>query len=99
VDSERWSGVGEHSAAVAVKRRRKVRLAAALRRRRPARGAAPGAVAACAAREGWKAGGARRSGRWRGRRFDALSGRRQARAPWEKARWARLVQAGVASGQ
>jgi hypothetical protein len=83
VDSERQSGVGEHSAAVVVKRRRKVRLAVALRRRGPARGAAPGAVDACAARGGWKAGGTRRSDSWRGaggRRFNALSGRRQARA-------------------
>jgi hypothetical protein len=67
VDNERWSGVGEHSAAVAVKRRRKVRLATALRRQGPARGAALGAAAACVARGGRKAGGARRSGSWRGR--------------------------------
>jgi hypothetical protein len=32
VDSERRSGVGEHSAAVVVKRRRNVRLATTLRR-------------------------------------------------------------------
>jgi hypothetical protein len=75
VDSERRSGVGEHSTAVAMKRRRKVRLAAALRRRGPARGATLGAMAACAARGGWKAGEARRSGSGRGRRFDTLSGR------------------------
>jgi hypothetical protein len=67
VDSERRSGVGEHSAAVAMKRRRKVRLAAALRRRGPARGTTLGAVAACVARGGWKAGEARRSGSWRSR--------------------------------
>jgi hypothetical protein len=83
--------VGEHSGAVAMKRRGKVRLAAALRRRGPARGATPGAAAACAARGGRKAGG--------GRRFDTLPGRRQARAPWEEAGWARPVQAGVASGR
>jgi hypothetical protein len=39
---------------------------------------------------------ARRAG---GRRYDALSGRRQVRAPWEKAGWAGRVQAGVASGR
>jgi hypothetical protein len=104
VYSERRSGVGEHSAAVAVKRKRKVRLAATLRRRGPARGAASGAAAACAARGGRKACGARRSGSWRSRhaalavwRFDTLSGRRQARASWEEARWAGPVQASVAS--
>jgi hypothetical protein len=62
-----WGSLGEHSVAVAVKRRRKVRLAAAQRRRGSARGAAPGATAACATRGGRKAGGARRSGSWRGR--------------------------------
>jgi hypothetical protein len=59
--------LGEHSVAVAVKRRRKVRLAVAQRRRGSARGAAPGAAAACVARGGRKAGGARRSDSWCGR--------------------------------
>jgi hypothetical protein len=38
-----------------------------VRRRGPARGAAPVAAAACAARGGREAGGARRSGSWRDR--------------------------------
>jgi hypothetical protein len=67
VYSEKRSRVGEHSVAVAVKRRRKVWLATALRRRGPTRGAALGAAAACAARGGRKAGGTRRSSSWRGR--------------------------------
>jgi hypothetical protein len=98
VDSERQSGVGEHSVAVAVKRRRKVRLAVALRRRGPARGAAPGAATPCTAHGGRKAGGACQSCSWRGWHA-ALSGQHQARASWEEAGWAWPVQAGVASGR
>jgi hypothetical protein len=93
VDSERWIGVGEHSAAVAVKRRRKVRLAAALRRRGPARGAALGAVATCAARGSRKAGGARRS--------DSGCGRHAARAVGASTRYrddARHVRHGKRPG-
>jgi hypothetical protein len=105
VDSERQSGVGEHSTAVVVKRRRKVRLATALRRRGPARGTAPGVAAACAARGGQKAGGARRSDSWRGRHAVlAVSASTRCRddarrAPWEEAGLVGPVQAGVASGR
>jgi hypothetical protein len=105
VDSERQSEVGEHPAAVAVKRRRKLKLRLGAEKMRPTRGAAPGRrLHARRVEAGWQvahvgaAAGAVGTPRWRST-FQSDVGMTVGARAGEEAGWAGPVQAGVASSR